>query len=91
MTPQLTPEQRDSIATALYGGRKLEAIKELREASGLGLKEAKEIVERLEAEFRQSHPERFVQPARKKFPVGLILIFLIVDAIIVLLFFLFRR
>ena len=37
---------RPEIATHLAAGRKLEAIKAVREASGLGLKEAKELVER---------------------------------------------
>jgi hypothetical protein len=90
MTPQLTPEQRESITAALYQGRKIEAIKELRELSGLGLKESKEIIERFEADLRQTHPERFTQPAKGRIGVGLILIFLLVDVIIVILFLLFR-
>lgn len=88
--PELTTEQRESIATALYAGNKIEAIKQLRERSGLGLKESKEIVERIEAEFRQSHPERFAQPVRKGLPLGLILTFLIVDAVIAIYFLFFR-
>jgi hypothetical protein len=37
---------RPEIATHLAAGRKIEAIKAVREASGLGLREAKELVER---------------------------------------------
>ena len=37
---------RPEINAALVGGNKLEAIKRVREATGLGLKEAKELVER---------------------------------------------
>ena len=37
---------RPEINAALVGGNKLEAIKLVREATGLGLKEAKELVER---------------------------------------------
>jgi rhodanese-related sulfurtransferase len=52
MEPQLTPEQRQAFADALYAGRKIEAIKQLRELSGLGLKDSKEIIDRLEAALR---------------------------------------
>ena len=91
MTPQLTPEQRDSIATALYQGRKIEAIKQLREWSGLGLGESKDIIDRLEADLRQAHPERFIAPAKGRIGVGAIVLFLIVDAVIVILYLVFRR
>ena len=57
--PQLTSEQRAGITEAIYAGRKIEAIQQLREASGLGLKEAKEVVETIESELRAEHPERF--------------------------------
>jgi ribosomal protein L7/L12 len=40
---------RPEIAEPLAAGRKLEAIKAVRKASGLGLKEAKELVEKWEA------------------------------------------
>ena len=48
MNDQLPPRAID----ALRNGRKIEAIKILREASGIGLKEAKEAVER----FEDEHP-----------------------------------
>ena len=41
--------QISEIRLALAGGHKLEAIKLVREHTGLGLKEAKELVERLQA------------------------------------------
>ena len=63
--PQLTPEQRQAFAEALYAGRKIEAIKQLREASGLGLKESKDILDKLEAELRTVHPERFTAKSSK--------------------------
>ena len=83
MAPDLTPEQRQAFAEALYAGNKIAAIKQLRDASsGLGLKEAKDIIERLESDLRAAHPERFA--ASKKtggclvllivmFPVGVLL------------------
>ncbi len=90
MTPQLTPEQRESIATALYQGQKIEAIKQLRERSGLGLRESKDIIDRLEADLRQAHPERFAAPVKGRLGVGAIVLFLLVDAVIVILYFVFR-
>lgn len=56
---QLTSEQREAFARAIYSGRKIEAIKQLRELSGLGLRESKDIIDRLEKELRAEHPERF--------------------------------
>jgi ribosomal protein L7/L12 len=65
MAPELAPEQRQAFADALYSGRKIEAIKQLRELSGLDLKEAKEIIDRLEADLRAAHPERFTKTSSK--------------------------
>jgi len=50
--PALQPDEAavlaiPEIAAALVGGNKIEAIKLVRERTGLGLKEAKELVERL--------------------------------------------
>ncbi|MEN9572793.1 MAG: hypothetical protein RL514_648 [Verrucomicrobiota bacterium] len=45
----MTPDQREGIVVALKGGNKIAAIKLCREATGLGLAEAKAWVERLEA------------------------------------------
>jgi hypothetical protein len=41
------------VLSALEEGRKLEAIKRLREERGIGLKQAKELVE----EYMEMHPE----------------------------------
>ena len=51
--PPATPEEaalraRPDVAAALLAGSKIEAIKAVREATGLGLKESKELVERWE-------------------------------------------
>ena len=87
--PQFTPEQRTALADAIYSGRKIEAIKELRAASGLGLKEAKDIVDRLEVELRTAQPERFPKAGKSRLSWKLILIFVLVDAVI--LYIIFRR
>lgn len=81
--PSLTPEQREQIAAALYGGNKIAAIKQFREVSGLGLAESKEIIERLENELRVQHPERFTAPpAAKGCTVGAMLLALLIVAVI---------
>lgn len=49
MFPSLLPgETRDAIEDAMRRGKKIEAIRILREASGMGLKEAKDMIEAME-------------------------------------------
>ena len=57
--PDLPEEKAAAITEALFAGRKIEAIKIYREFSGEGLKEAKQAMEKLEAELRQECPEKF--------------------------------
>jgi ribosomal protein L7/L12 len=54
------------VAELLFKGEKIAAIKLYREQvkPGIGLKEAKEEVERLEAGLRAQHPEKFSAPAK---------------------------
>jgi len=54
----MTPAQREAILAEVKGGNKIAAIKLCREATGLGLAEAKDFVERLEAS-----PEAQLAPA----------------------------
>ncbi|MBM3846681.1 MAG: hypothetical protein FJ405_10420 [Verrucomicrobia bacterium] len=49
----------------MFRGEKIEAIKLFREAMSCGLAEAKDAVERMETELRQSHPERFQRPVSR--------------------------
>lgn len=88
MTPQLTPEQRQNFADALYAGRKIEAIKQLRQLSGLGLKESKDIIDHLEAELRAEHPERFTAPKKSG---GCLALVILLFPLAVLLWFLLHR
>jgi ribosomal protein L7/L12 len=85
MSPELTPEQREAIAECLYTGRKIEAIKRLRELSGLELKDSKDIIDRLEAELRAQHPERFKKPAAKGC-TSVVALLLVVGGLLCLLF-----
>lgn len=54
----MTPAQREAILAEVKGGNKIAAIKLCREATGMGLAEAKEWVERLE-----TSPEAPLSPA----------------------------
>ncbi len=52
----------DPVHTAIFAGRKIEAIKLYRRQSGVGLAEAKQHVEALERELRAAGPERYSGP-----------------------------
>jgi ribosomal protein L7/L12 len=68
-------EDKTKLAELITSGRKIEAIKLYREATGEGLKEAKEDVETLEREMREKYPEDF--PEKKGGCAGMVLIGLI--------------
>jgi hypothetical protein len=65
MPPDLSDVDHRSIETDLLAGRKISAIKTYREATGSGLKEAKDAVEVLEADLRATSPGRFHSPPAK--------------------------
>ncbi len=61
-TDMNTPNPEDDanqVKEALFTGQKILAIKLYREQTGVGLAEAKDAVEKLEAGLRASSPERF--------------------------------
>jgi ribosomal protein L7/L12 len=62
---QLTEQQRQAINAEIFGGRKIEAIKLYREATGEGLKEAKDAVEDMEKDLRQREPNKFAKSTGK--------------------------
>lgn len=64
MSAPVPPETLADIENALVLGRKIDAIKLYRQCSGAGLTEAKEAVERVEAELRATSPERFAAGPR---------------------------
>ena len=71
---ELPEDKRQIILEAIYGGRKIEAIKLVREAAGCGLKEAKEFVEKLAAELYAKEPQKFAAaPSAKSGCVRLVL------------------
>lgn len=59
MSNSVTEQQWMEIEDYLYNGRKIEAIKTFREYTGMGLKDAKEVLDQHETELRKKHPDRF--------------------------------
>ncbi len=59
MPAELDERLRNEIMDHIFAGRKIEAIKRYREATGSDLKEAKEYLDDLTDQLRQTHPERF--------------------------------
>jgi ribosomal protein L7/L12 len=57
MTVKLSPEDRTRILDLLKGGNTIEAIKLVREISGMGLKESKDFVESLVDDHNKELPE----------------------------------
>ncbi|MDR1283480.1 MAG: hypothetical protein LBK99_22065 [Opitutaceae bacterium] len=55
----LTPEQTAQLAALIQRGDKIGAVKQCRAFAGLGLKEARDAVEELEAKLRAESPEKF--------------------------------
>ena len=65
MPNPLTDPQRQAIEAAIVAEQKIQAIKLYREATGAGLADSKDAVEKLEREMREQHPENFgPKPAR---------------------------
>jgi hypothetical protein len=62
------------VKAAIGAGRKIEAIKVIREQTGLGLAEAKYAMEKLEAELREREPEIFPLAKPKGCSVGMVLL-----------------
>ena len=65
-------DQADRVKTALFEGRKIEAIKLYREQTGVGLKEAKDAMDHLEAQLRASSPQSFKHTQAKGCSVGIL-------------------
>lgn len=59
MAEQPSQEQINSIADALAAGRKLDAIKIYREATGKGLKDAKDFIDALVPRLKEQDPQKY--------------------------------
>ena len=64
MDDQPTQEEIEAIGDALAAGRKIEAIKIYRDATGKGLKEAKEFIEALIPKLQEHDPEKYAKLAK---------------------------
>lgn len=72
---QPTEQQRQAINAEIFGGRKVEAIKLHREATGCQLVDAKKAVEDMEKELRQREPTKFAHPTGKSGCLSLVAAF----------------
>ena len=71
--PSRLPQERiESIREALFRGNKIQAIKEYREATSLGLAESKAFIDALELRLKQDEPEQFAATAKKAGCAGVI-------------------
>ena len=86
MSRELNQQEIERITESIAAGRKIEAIKRYREASGEGLKEAKEFIEALTTRLKQADPERFghVREATGCGSAAAILILLATSAVYIL-------
>jgi len=74
MSTPLSDEQLSAIKDALFQGRKIEAIKLYREATHVGLAEAKDAVEKLELELRKVSPGKFSTTPSGKGCLGVLVV-----------------
>lgn len=56
---EIPDETWAKIKLAIYEGKKIEAIKLYRKATSLSLKDAKDFIDKMEAEMREKEPQRF--------------------------------
>jgi ribosomal protein L7/L12 len=79
-------EDIEQIQAAVFAGEKIKAIKLHRAATGVGLKDAKDFIEALEAELRRTQPTHFTKPAAKGCGASTLALVLAVAAAAVVLF-----
>jgi ribosomal protein L7/L12 len=71
------------VKNALFQGQKIQAIKLHRKSTGSGLAEAKDAIEKLEAQLRSKSPEEFVNaPVAKGCSTGIALVCVMVAAVV---------
>ena len=62
MYEPLNDDQWQQIEDHLYSGRKIEAIKLMRQWTGVDLTDAKDMIDQCEQELRAQKPDRFAKP-----------------------------
>jgi hypothetical protein len=75
MGKPIPPEIAQQIASHVFAGQKLQAIKLYQEHSGMGLKECKDFVDSLETELRGKQPGKFTAPPAGKGCLGMVAVF----------------
>jgi ribosomal protein L7/L12 len=65
MARPVSDAESAQIRTEILAGRKIEAIKLYRQATGEGLKEAKDFIEAVQAELWEREPQSFKVPLGK--------------------------
>jgi hypothetical protein len=65
MRRELSDDAIQRIQAELFAGRKIQAVKAYRGATGVGLAEALAFINALEERLRQESPQRFTTPARQ--------------------------
>lgn len=84
MTP-LSDAALAEIASGLFAGKKIQAIKAYRIATGAGLTEAKNAVESIEATLRATEPEKFTAPVSKGGCISVVIVLLLPSAVLALI------
>ncbi len=85
-TDNIETEYSEAVLSAVNAGRKITAIKLLREERGLGLKEAKEVIDRLE---RTRHGDSANHPAMQEQGGGKLVLRLVIAIILVVVIYRF--
>jgi hypothetical protein len=87
----LNDQDRQAIENAIFAGRRIEAIKLHREATGSELAEAKRAVEDMEVDLRRTSPDKFIAGANKKGCTGVLICVALIATGAVLFSFLILR
>ena len=74
---QYLPDIPKEIQDLLLKGRKIEAIKIMREKTGMGLAESKVEIEKIQAQMKEAFPDRFKSLGNSGCAACLLILFLI--------------
>jgi len=84
---EIPDETWAKIKLAIYEGKKIEAIKLYREVTSLSLKDAKDFIDKMEAEMREKEPQRFTHtPGSSGCSVALVLLVMVAIVAAMLIF-----
>ena len=82
--PELSPETQDAIHDAIFAGRKIDAIKIYRKATGTDLLEAKKFIEALQRRLHEEYPNKF-QPPSKAGCSGVLFVAIVLSTLAILM------